>query len=461
MATGYRNPPKFDEETYDSWKNELAIWVLVTDLDKKKQALAVTLSLSGKAREAALAIDASELNKDDGIKTLLAELDKVFQKERVDSAYEAYKTFDAYRKADSTSMSEYIIEFDQRYQKTRKYDMALPDAVLAFKLLDSANLTTQERQLALTACQELKYDCMKSALKRIFGGGPSGSGQSAGSSDIVIKQEAAFLTEQRRFNYKPGFQRPNFRKKGNPLDRFGRTSRCRICQSTHHWQRDCPHKGEKQETAHVTEDPDDVEQCNITLFTQEKMTVNEVFVVECRNAAIIDTACTRTVCGEKWLKDYQNTIADEMKQFYSHKPFKFGDGKVIYSMKRVTIPAVIGSTQCDIDTEVVCADIPLLLSKASLKKAGTILDLQNDKVTMFGQPIELQFTASGHYCVDLTESEPKKLQKDHVVLVVADSDEKERIKELTKIHKQFGHASANRINSPADMGPKPPESCKL
>ena len=37
MAMNYKVPPTFSEEcNYDGWKNEVEIWRLVTDLDKKK-----------------------------------------------------------------------------------------------------------------------------------------------------------------------------------------------------------------------------------------------------------------------------------------------------------------------------------------------------------------------------------------------------------------------------------------
>lgn len=42
------------------------------------------------------------------------------------------------------------------------------------------------------------------------------------------------------------------------------------------------------------------------------------------------------------------------------------------------LPAKIGLTKCHIETEVVPVDVPLLLSKMSLKKAGTVLDMEND-----------------------------------------------------------------------------------
>ena len=47
--------------------------------------------------------------------------------------------------------------------------MTLPDAEFAFKLLDNANLSNHERHSALTACTDLSYDTVKSAIERIFG----------------------------------------------------------------------------------------------------------------------------------------------------------------------------------------------------------------------------------------------------------------------------------------------------
>ena len=65
MAKNYKNPPVLGNDTlYETWKNEIEIWKWVTDLEKKKQALAVTLSLSGQAREKALQIPAAELEDD-------------------------------------------------------------------------------------------------------------------------------------------------------------------------------------------------------------------------------------------------------------------------------------------------------------------------------------------------------------------------------------------------------------
>ena len=49
--------------SYETWKNEVAVWQLVTELPDEKQALAVSLSLSGNARETAMNITAADMAK--------------------------------------------------------------------------------------------------------------------------------------------------------------------------------------------------------------------------------------------------------------------------------------------------------------------------------------------------------------------------------------------------------------
>ncbi|CAC5364880.1 unnamed protein product [Mytilus coruscus] len=300
-------------------------------------------------------------------------------------------------------MSDYIIEFDKRYSKSKKYDMTLPEAVLAFKLLDNAGLSSRDKQLALTASSDVKYTSMKSALQRIFGERMSGLTEITGNvSSITIKQEPVFYTQQNKG--------AKSKERGtNPLNKFGKRTKCAICQSVFHWAKDCPDK--VNSVNFVESESEILENCNITLFTKEQPPVSEIFVLESACSAIIDTACTRTVCGESWFKQLLERTGD-ISTVTSNRAFKFGDGKVVNSFMRATIPAQIGSTNCKIETEIVKVYIPLLLSKASLK-AGTVLDLKNDRAIMFNKPVELEFTSSGHYCVDIVKTKPE-IQNVHV-----------------------------------------------
>lgn len=144
---------------------------------------------------------------------------------------------------------------------------------------------------------------------------------------------------------------------------------------------------------------------------------------------------------------------------------------MVHSTKKLKIPAIIGQIKCNIETEVVPAKIPLLLSKESMKRAGTVLNMENDHVVMFSQPVKPDFTSSGHYCVNTMDKEGENIHGDDHDLVAAEDvtlkeqrnedverqHDKEiltisekmniagRQKILTKLHRQFGHTSADRL----------------
>ena len=121
--------------------------------------------------------------------------------------------------------------------------MALTEAVLAFKLLEKAGLDQKEKQFALTACNVINFENMKSAVRRIFG-------QSSNSDlDGAIKQEVFYNKYQSNNKNKTSFARNSYKdsvQKGtNPLDRQGRRTKCAVCSSTFHWVKDCPQKDVK------------------------------------------------------------------------------------------------------------------------------------------------------------------------------------------------------------------------
>ena len=166
------------------------------------------------------------------------------------------------------------------------------------------------------------------------------------------------------------------------------------------------------------EEPDE---CNITLFSKESD--SEIFMVEALGSAVIDTACTRTVCGEKWLNNYVEGLNEsevqKVRNTVSNRPFKFGDGHVVHSTKKV---------------------------KASLKRAGTVLDLENDTAIMFKQQLALEVTSSGHYCINISDKDSPSDTYENIVLAITDNmSEGQKHKALLKLHKQFGHASVDKL----------------
>ena len=82
--------------------------------------------------------------------------------------------------------------------------------------------------------------------------------------------------------------------------------------------------------------------------------------------------------------------------------FRFGDGPTFTSTRVVTIPVMFGSHRAMLRTHVVDCEIPLLMSRQSLKRAHCQFDFVHDKVFMSGEQVPVKISRTGHYCVPLT-----------------------------------------------------------
>ena len=116
--------------------------------------------------------------------------------------------------------------------------------------------------------------------------------------------------------------------------------------------------------------------------------------------AVLDSGCTKTVCGEKWLTQYLELLPeDDKKQVTERKSdasFRFGNSEEIKTIKSVEIPARIVGHCTSTKAEVVSKDIPLLLSKKAMKDAKVNTDFVNNKIEIFGSDLYTICSTSGH-----------------------------------------------------------------
>ena len=133
------------------------------------------------------------------------------------------------------------------------------------------------------------------------------------------------------------------------------------------------------------------------------------------HCAILDSACSSTVCGKKWLDGYIDSLDQSdkryIKQTVSRRMFVFGGGNQLRSDAEFCLPAEIAGKEVRIKTDVVQSDIPLLLSRNTMKTAGVKMDLENDTATIFGKEVTLNLTASGHYSVPINRSRKELVTK--------------------------------------------------
>ena len=82
-----------------------------------------------------------------------------------------------------------------------------------------------------------------------------------------------------------------------------------------HWPDKCPDKNETGSAYLVggnDSSDDNSEEINIAFITENDK--SEIFVAEASKSEVIDTACAKTVAGEKWFKSYTSNLTEKTRK---------------------------------------------------------------------------------------------------------------------------------------------------
>ena len=139
-------PPIYSKNVnYKVWKNKLDMWKIVCVIPRKEQGIIVLLQSIGDNKKAKKAVSTLTVqNKETGLNVLIEKLDNAFKNEIVEDTYSIYLKFTDLKKQPSMSMNDYIIEFENLNHEMNIHNMALPDTVLAFKMLEGAMLNDNQ-----------------------------------------------------------------------------------------------------------------------------------------------------------------------------------------------------------------------------------------------------------------------------------------------------------------------------
>ena len=463
VAQKYGIPPFTEDGDYDQWLFEIEMWKEVTDLAKQKQGPVLFLSLNQKTRNSLSTLKKEEISCDGGIDVVIKKLEELYALNKDQAMFAAYEKFEEFLRPSTMDIKDFIIEFEKRNQKLLNYKIDLPSVVRAYRLLKQANLPEEKRNLVRATVPDLTYESMRKQLKAIHDYCIiDEEKKNDGCADSSIEVEEAYYSEMSSANpnwrMRSNISRSGYRGRGgyssppNNYDRGGRgrgTSNrkqrgtCHVCKSINHYADKCPDR--------INKSSDDIQ-----YFTNESI-IDQCFleqeVSDALNCAIVDSGCTRNVCGVNWLNCYLDTLPSdvEIKEELSDRNFSFGPSKTYKSLKQVTLPARIGCLDKNIKMDVVDCEIPLLLSKEYLKSGGCKLDFINDSCELFGENIQLQNTSSSHYCIPISprnlvsgvrKVEPVSDVLNEVYVTIDHLDEKssdEKHSIALKLHKTFGH----------------------
>ena len=178
--------------------------------------------------------------------------------------FKAYRDIRNYKRQKSQPIQDFLLEYDKRIRRLGEFGIDLPQEVLAFEILDSSNLTTEQESMANATVKELTYNEMKDQIRKIA----ISVVPQEDVKPIVVQEETYFNHEDdetdvdqeevayysnyrsrgrsrrgRSFNNyqqrRPHYQNRGFggktRKSGNPKDQYGNPFRCHNCNSTQHF----------------------------------------------------------------------------------------------------------------------------------------------------------------------------------------------------------------------------------
>ena len=542
MGTKSKEPPVWvDGQGYEDYVKDIKIWQLLKSVQPTEEGPVIYRVLKGEAKEAAKELSVEEIGSADGLKLILQKLDSLYLANKNQRIFSALETFEKFRRPGHMNMSTFLLQFERLHSTVKTFNCSYPDGVLAYKLLQSARLSTEHENLCKATINtgQWTYQSVKDQIKKILsdispvgkdladkpikveptyygrsvGYNPDDSQNENSDEDFDVDDEpdlkqhhphvdkfksshhhqddydiyyGRFNSNSRpqnfyqrqyksnpRQNYPPKYKNTNQTNGNkryigininklkdsydssptvpNPKDDRGFYTTCRKCQSRYHWYQDCPHVDHKesQQNSKIFYGTDPTDDVLISLFqTSQPTSQDEVvcLVGESFDKAVIDSGCPTNVCGESWFKVYKegmtNHQRDNLKEEASNAHFRFGDSPALASNKKVYLPVTIGNKNMFLPTDVIDAELPLLLSKQTLINGEAEINCANSTITIFGTKQPMLCTSSGHYAIPIR---PHSSDMTPNIIMHTTKETPDNKSKAKKLHQQFGHPSSERL----------------
>ena len=292
-------------------------------------------------------MDISLLNAEDGMDKLVEKLDTLFLEDKNQSVFICYENFENYHRECNTSINDYLIQFDRHVAKLREFQITLPEPVLAYRALKSANLSPENERLIRVTINNLTLYDMAQQLKKITRGNLTLINTSQQQSisvkkemDISFSRDDTHSKDDQILYSRQAYNKPplpfhlsssSTNNRRGPCKFNGRYSNrqspnCYICGCKFHYSNKCPYSKTNITTTQenmvlLIEYKNDChnetgsceEVANIVLLNREKLD-NSSLLGQTINSAILDSGASTTVCGKKWLDCFFETLPEDSKK---------------------------------------------------------------------------------------------------------------------------------------------------
>ena len=165
--------PEFDRENIQMYLDELSMWAIVTEVEKKKQGPLVWMSLpkndpSNIKQFINDSIGVEDLNKDDGITKLIDAMKKAFKEEGEIEAFTKWKAFDKVRRKEGEEVRTFVNRFNTAYNAISKKDITIPPSTRSFILVQKASITEELERLVIHRIDFSNAECYEEFSKSLI-----------------------------------------------------------------------------------------------------------------------------------------------------------------------------------------------------------------------------------------------------------------------------------------------------
>ena len=234
MITSNKAPPAFNEGSdYGNWKLDIQLWDAFTTVEAKKKGTALFLELrEGKVKNTVRSLGKEVITSETGLTQIIAKLDSIYQEDDALVTYRVYSKFEKFVRPEDMKLQSYISEFEKMVADLTKQKIILPDAVLAYRVLNSANMSKDKMELALATVKALTLKDMAQAIGKIFSVQTSTSSSSSSYNDDMGQVK----TEPEECNYANSYSdRGKYRGSSQRgRSRYGFSNRSRATRGYNH-----------------------------------------------------------------------------------------------------------------------------------------------------------------------------------------------------------------------------------
>ena len=444
--------PNFNPDLVDfeHWREDVKVWRAITTTRKSAQGGLLYLAIKGKAKQHVHNMDKSITATAEGFDAILKILDEVYMPEIFEKKYRNfYSLFASDRKTDEPLQS-FVGDWHAKLQAYQSVAGEISSETAAMMLLVAAKLSAEERQsVKLHVGKEITYGKVREIIKIMgtdkikhevdtlysepnYSEEPEEENKISSHETLISRDNNRYRGENPRgrqlfrgnknrqnrgrnnTRYERNSRNDDFRGiRDRSIENYsknGITMKCYCCGSKYHLIGKCPDisawKPKKEGRSEGEKERKFTYNYFMVYMGGEEEGELKNLMEECKGYAVLDCGCPHTVCGEKWMKEYIENLSEndrkDIEITNSSQSFTFGDGRGVRSKRKMKIPVWMGGIHCSLTTDVVEAEIPLLLSINVMERARMVLDFAREEVKINGKYISIKKMRSGHYAMPLS-----------------------------------------------------------